>query len=710
MCDPMKGIVMTDSSTRKHEASVTVADHEFKVDGKKTSLYGGAVHYWRLDRGKWDGILQSVKELGFNMISIYIPWEAHEIERGVFDFGEKDPRLDIDAFLTLCEDKGFQIVVRPGPQINSELTWFGYPKRIIADESLHALSGRGSKAVLTQVPKPIPALSYANDRFFDETALWYDAICQILTRHAHPRGGIVAAQVDNEMAFFFGINAYSSDFSSASITRYQTFLLAKYGSLQAISAAHGADYGSLQDIDPPRRFEAVHKSDIPHHVDWVEYRERYLVDSIGRLADMMRARGLDKIPLFHNYPHPLGPGGAASGFTTPFNITALEEKVDFVGFDIYSRKHLYDHIKTVASYVVGTSRYPYIPEFIAGVWPWYLHPGEAYDEEFVTKAALMQGIKGFSRYMLVERDRWLDSPIRRDGRVRAKAKMFAQANSMQSTGRFADLSRESDILLLANREYDRLEAASVLVSFPGDFLETPGGFSEYPNRMTVAEDSLGFDQPVQVAKGEWFQAFYKTLYQQGYGFLLSDTDLAPERWAGYRALVVSTCEYLDTRTQQHLVDFAASGGIVIIGPKVPHLDSLMNDSRILRDALKSESDPDHGPRRFRVGDGQIAVVDNLGDVPRDLEAMLSGTSVSRVRKSDDRLDVVVHRDGKAPARRVVFVCNPTAQPIHALVGIGSDIATAGDLWAEGPFKIEDGELSLDLPPYTIKICDCTVQA
>jgi len=193
---------MTDSSTRQSEASVTVADHEFKVDGKSVSLYGGAVHYWRLDRDKWDGILQSVKDLGFAMISIYIPWEAHEVERGVFDFGEKDPRLDIDAFLTLCEDKGFQIVVRPGPQINSELTWFGYPKRILADASLHALSARGSKAVLTQVPKPIPALSYAADKFFDETALWYDAICEILARHAHPRGGIVAAQVDNEMAFF----------------------------------------------------------------------------------------------------------------------------------------------------------------------------------------------------------------------------------------------------------------------------------------------------------------------------------------------------------------------------------------------------------------------------------------------------------------------------------------------------------------------------
>ena len=71
--------------------------------------------------------------------------------------------------------------------------------------------------------------------------------------------------------------------------------------------------------------------------------------------------GCGDIALFHNYPHPLGPGGAVSGFTTPFNLMGLEEKLDFVGFDIYSRKELYEHVKTVVSYVVGTSRYPVHP-------------------------------------------------------------------------------------------------------------------------------------------------------------------------------------------------------------------------------------------------------------------------------------------------------------------------------------------------------------
>ena len=494
---------------------VTIQNSSMAIDGAEVSLYGGAVHYWRLDRDTWEGILDSVKRMGFTTISIYIPWEAHEIEKGRFDFGEINPSNDIDAFLTLCEQKGFKIVVRPGPQINAELTWFGYPKRILADERLHAVSAKGSKVILTQVPKPIPALNYASDAFHDETALWYDAICSILAKHAYPNGGIVAAQVDNEMAYFFGVNAYIADYSAESLSAYREFVVSKYGDLGAVSAAYSENYSDQADIEPPRRFAATDKMDIPWYADWAEYREMYLVNAMDRLGAMMRERGLGGICLFHNYPHPLGPGGAASGFTTPFNLMRLEDKLDFVGFDIYSRKELFSHVKTVASYVVGTSRYPYIPEFIAGVWPWYLNPGDWHDEEFVTKAALMQGIKGFSRYMLVERDRWLDSPVRRDGRERPeKVAMFGNVNTMLERGEFHRFRRDADVLLLANREYDRLEATSVLVSFPGDFLETPSGFSEYASPVTVSEATLGFSEPVQIAKGTWFGAFNDALGTQ----------------------------------------------------------------------------------------------------------------------------------------------------------------------------------------------------
>ncbi|MFB9954526.1 beta-galactosidase [Cellulomonas denverensis] len=689
---------------------VTISDHRLALHGEPTALYGGAVHYWRLDRDRWEPILDSVAAMGFTMISIYIPWEVHEISRGQFDFGQINPSNDIDAFLTLCERKGFSVVVRPGPQINSELTWFGYPKRILANERLHARSARGSKVILTQVPKPIPALNYASEEFFEETALWYDAICAILAKHAYPHGGIVAAQVDNEMAYFFNVNAYAADFSEESIAGYRQFVLDKYGDLATVAAVYGRAYTDPAQLDPPRRFASTERQDIPWYTDWAEYRERYLVTSMDRLGGMMRERGLGGIALFHNYPHPLGPGGAASGFTTPFNLMGLEEKLDFVGFDIYARKELYSHVKTVVSYVVGSSRYPYIPEFIAGVWPWYLNPGDLSDEEFVTKAALMHGIKGFSRYMLVERDRWLDSPIRRDGRERAdKVEMFGHVNALLSENGLDRYSREADALLLANRDYDRLEAAAVLVSFPGDFLETPSGFSEYAGPLTVSEEPLGFDQPVQLAKGTWFTAFSQAMAGSGLGYLLSDTALAPDRWAGRKLVVVTTLDYLDAGLQQSLLRHAEAGNTVVMGPKAPALDQTMRPCTILADALAAGTETD-GVRRATVGTGRLVLVRDLDRVPEVVAAEGRDAGVTAWTANDPALDVAIHGTPEDPAAKVVYVANPTDREIAATVRPGTVTGTVTELWSGRTVPVEDGAITDTLPPYSIHVYRCTVTA
>jgi len=689
---------------------VTVDDSAIKVNGKRAELYGGAIHYWRLDRDKWEKILDEIVNLGFTMVSIYIPWEAHEISRGVFDFGQVDPRTDIDAFLTLCEDRGLNIVVRPGPQINSEMTWFGYPKRILDDERLQAKNSSGARAVLNQVPKPIPALSYATDAFFEETALWYDAICKILAKHAVKNGGgIVACQVDNEMAFFFGINAYSGDFSDAALEKYREFLLGKYGTVEGVAKAYGLDrIEDFSNFQPPRRFGRNDQKSIPWYADWSEYREHYLIDSMDRLAGMLRERGLDQIALFHNYPHPLGPGGAASGFTCPFNLPKLEEKLDFVGFDIYSRKHLYNHVKTVASYVVGSSRFPYIPEFIAGVWAWYLHPGDAHDEEFVTKAALMQGIKGFSRYMIVERDKWFFSPIRRDGTVRPMSKMHKTMNTILKGVDFSNLRRRSDVMLLANREYDRLEASSVLVSFPGDFLETPSGFSEYPNRLTTADETFGFDTIVSQEKVNYFNAFNESLKKSGVGYVLSDTDLSPDHWSKYHALVIATEDWLDETTQKALADYAKAGGLLIIGPNGPALGHTMEPCTVLADTLGVAPGRVTETVQVKVGEGAAIVVPTVEEAKTIGAKIAADVDVTKFTADDDRVDVVVHDDVTDSTHQIVFVCNPTDQPIKTHITVDQLLVSAHELWEDKDLTITDGGLDLELAPYTILIADCKV--
>ena len=100
--------------------------------------------------------------------------------------------------------------------------------------------------MLTQVPQPIPALAYASEKFLAEAGLWYDAIMPILAKHAYPKGRLVAAQVDNEMAYFFCVNAYASDFSPSAIARYRLRLQERYGEIGTLNSRLRQPVSELQ--------------------------------------------------------------------------------------------------------------------------------------------------------------------------------------------------------------------------------------------------------------------------------------------------------------------------------------------------------------------------------------------------------------------------------------------------------------------------------
>jgi beta-galactosidase GanA len=66
-------------------------------------------HYWRLDREAWPSVGESIRQSASTAIAVYIPWEVHETVPA-----------DLDAFLTLCEDTGLDVIARPAPQINAD--------------------------------------------------------------------------------------------------------------------------------------------------------------------------------------------------------------------------------------------------------------------------------------------------------------------------------------------------------------------------------------------------------------------------------------------------------------------------------------------------------------------------------------------------------------------------------------------------------------
>lgn len=335
------------------------------------------------------------------------------------------------------------------------------------------------------------------------------------------------------------------------------------------------------------------------------------------------------------------------------------------------------------------------------------------DEEFISKAVLIQGLKGFSRYTFVERDRWLNAPIRQDGQPRPeRVAMFARINAMAERHGFATLRRQAEVLLLAHRSYDRLEAASVLLSFSGDFLETPTSLPGYPNKLYVSEETLGLAQPVQIAKADWFLQCYEGLKQAGYGFLLSDTSLDPARWAERRVPVLSAFEYIEAKLAHALVAYAEAGGTVVLGRLVPDRNERMQPDDTLASALRDADAQDlavAGTRlgtSYRVGTGRIVHLTTLGNAAGAFDAALHGLGLPCPRRNDPRLDVAIHRAPDEADRMVVFVCNPTGDEIAATIDLGVALKSPTDIWKEQPVQVEQARLLDTLPSYTVAIYEC----
>ena len=160
--------------------NVSVTPQGLLIGEKEVPLYSGSLHYWRHDQTIWKSMLFDVKEMGFQIICTYIPWNVHEVSLGKFDFGQIDPRKNIAAFLEICSEVGLYVLARPGPHINAELPWFGFPSRIVTDSRIQAVTVSGAPAVLPIPVHPFVMPSYASDIFYKEVGLYFDALSEVI--------------------------------------------------------------------------------------------------------------------------------------------------------------------------------------------------------------------------------------------------------------------------------------------------------------------------------------------------------------------------------------------------------------------------------------------------------------------------------------------------------------------------------------------------
>jgi beta-galactosidase len=114
-------------------SSLTVVGSQFVRNGKPYQVISGAIHYPRVPREYWRDRLRKARAMGLNTVETYAFWNLHEPRPGVFDFSGNN---DIAAFVSMAQQEGLNVIVRPGPYICGEWEAGGLPAWLFADASV----------------------------------------------------------------------------------------------------------------------------------------------------------------------------------------------------------------------------------------------------------------------------------------------------------------------------------------------------------------------------------------------------------------------------------------------------------------------------------------------------------------------------------------------------------------------------------------------
>lgn len=151
-------------------------ENGYTVEGKPVWIASGEFQYFRITKDDWEKRLLQLKLAGLNTVSVYFPWNFHEVEEGVWDFsGDKDAEL----FLQLAAKVGLYVVARPGPFICNEWQCGGIPAWLTMRKDIR--------------------LRTADPQYLSYCDKWWDKIGPIIAKYQLGREGtIILAQVENE--------------------------------------------------------------------------------------------------------------------------------------------------------------------------------------------------------------------------------------------------------------------------------------------------------------------------------------------------------------------------------------------------------------------------------------------------------------------------------------------------------------------------------
>jgi len=663
---------------RKSPPAVGVARRGLLLDGKPLPLIAGSMHYFRLDPGDWEPGLRSLRQLGFRLVDVYVPWSVHEIDKDRFDFGHQDPRKDLASFLTLAEAQDLFAIVRPGPHINAEMTLFGLPERIVWRRGCQARSPHGAPVFLPALPQGFPVPSYASKTFFKQASRFFQVVAELLEPLQYPNGPVVMVQVDNEGALYFRDGIYDQDYHPDALALYRRFLAKRYGPKAAPRSVYGRGGGSFHAIEPPKAFDAKSLHDLAWHLDWAAFQEHLVTRFFRRTGKRLRKAGLRRVPTSHNIP--------MADRTTVLGQGSVQHAVDVVGLDYYylaspeSRRTIARRTSELAIRGDAHDLPSFAGELGAG-FPPFMVPMQLGDNAFTVLTAMAYGLRGYNAYMAVERDRWVGAPIDPKGTPRPTASFWARLHEAIHEADLTSLRRKVPVRIVTPRLAVRLER--VLHAF-GPVSGAAFAVMGMPASAYCRDDDFGTGQPLAATTERFVDAVESVLEAEGIPFAhVGDDDPEACVFEASWVVVAAPAGGVDPALLAALADFAARGGRVTFGPEAPSRDA----------TLRPLKEPPRLPFTTLSAD--------RADVEQTVREATEDLALPRSRAQPASVFCTELEDSSGHVR-LLFAIQPETEAVEASIprpGAGR----ARDLLTGDPIPWHDGTLTVALAGKTVRV-------
>lgn len=293
---------------------ITWGNNSFYIDGKPIRIFSGAMHYFRSMPEQWRDLLLKLKYAGLNTVETYCCWNLHEPQPGKFCF---EGNLNVEAFISLAQELGLYVIVRPGPYICGEWENGGLPGWLLKDENMRLRS--------------------LDKNYISAVKNYFDELMPRLVPHLQTNGGnIILMAAENEYGSFGNCTEYMnlcSDMLKEYGIDVPIFTADGYSPLiinggHADGALIALDFG-YEDKKPSSYFKEQQRLqpdtpmfNIEHWIGYISHWGEPLssldAETVGREVREHLEENVDfNIYMFH--------GGTNFGFTNGANDTVIKE-------------------------------------------------------------------------------------------------------------------------------------------------------------------------------------------------------------------------------------------------------------------------------------------------------------------------------------------------------------------------------------------------